>query len=673
MARRPTFAESAEKPRLLVCAFAEVPGQTGQGVRAEQLLLGFSHHLDADALSLKSKSLTHIQRVGAARMLRVPVAEGRGGEGTAARTAFSERLGAYRRALTRQLENDQYDVVYALDLFSAAAVLPHLGRARLVVEVADVPSVSWESRWPVSPRDKETRAEWEQQERAALKAAALIVTPSRQAARVVSERAADPRLIQVFPRLVDTRIYAPPTVEVDFGDTRTVAFVGGREGGARTAMLTTTLKLLGARAPEARFLLLGTPGRADTALREALQKRDLLERATFVDVAAPHELQYAVCGADVAVVIADPAALALPHRALESMACGRAVVIAAAEAIVRDHLVAEQHARVVPPDAPERIVEAVCALLDDTSLRARLGKAAEKQAARFDLGTRLPELAAMLRDATGVAFDAKLPPLEEVTAPAPIARAVPATRVAPAQRPLSAPTAPAPIPLPSTETASAPAAVPPARATPRASLADDDVDDDVAGPVLPEPVSLPSAEAIPLDPLHEATLDATLDNAALPAATLAAARPPSPTSKRPFVPLSAVRGIDAPSEHGGDVWAGDTMFDPAAVHPPASDPPPERVKGAMLNTDSGRAFSSVPPTVDVSAARSTSTPGARSLDVQSDAELSRDEWSLDTIADASPVPEPTRLPTAERHPSTHPPRSFLVQQGIADLTAEDDE
>jgi hypothetical protein len=94
----------------------------------------------------------------------------------------------------------------------------------------------------------------------------------------------------------------------------------------------------------------------------------------------------------------------------------------------------------------------------------------------------------------------------------------------------------------------------------------------------------------------------------------------------------------------------------------------------MLNTDSGRAFGSVPPTVDgVSAARSTSTPGARSLGVQSDAELSRDEWSLDTIADASPVPEPTRLPTAERHPSTHPPRSFLVQQGIADLTAEDDE
>jgi glycosyltransferase involved in cell wall biosynthesis len=666
VARRPTFAESAEKPRLLVCAFAEVPGPTGQGARAEQLLLGFSLHLEVDGLSLKGRNLTHIQRVGAARMLRVPVAELRGAEGTAARGAFADRLGAYRRALIRQLENDQYDVIYAVDLFSAAAVLPHLGRARLVVEVADVPSQSFDARWPVSSRDKDTRAEWEAAERAALKAATLIVAPSRQAARLVTERAADPRRIQVFPRLVDTRVFTPPTVEVDLGDTRTVAFLGGREGGARTAVLQSSLKLLGARAPEARFLLIGTPGRADATLRDVLQKRDLLERATFVDVSAHHELQHAICGADVAVVVADPTALALPHRALEAMACGRAVVVAAAESICRDHLVGEQHARIVPPDAPERIVESVCDLLDDTTARARLGRAAEKQAARFDLGTRLPELAAMLRDATAVAFDAKLPPLDEVTAPAPIARAVPATRAADPPRTASSATTPRPVPLPSTETTSSPAIVAPVGSAPRATLAD--VDDDVpaTAPEADTSASLPeaSAEELPIDPLH----DASLDNAGLPAVLMAAS-----TSPQPFVRFSAVRGIEGhASIENGDVWAGDTMFDPQAVRAPASDPPPERIKGAMLNTDAGGAFASVPPTIDgVSGARSTSTPGARSLGVRSEADAP-DEWSLDTIADASPV-EPTRLPSAERRSTTHPPRSFLVQQGIADLTAEDDD
>lgn len=653
MARRPTLAESAEKPRLLLCAFAEVPGQCGQGVRAEQLLLGFSQHLDVDALSLKSKTLTHIQRVGAARMLRVPVVEPNGGEGTAARSAFAERLGAYRRALTRQLENDQYDVVYALDLFSAAAALPHLGRACLVVEVADVPSVSWEARWPVSTRDRETRNEWEQGERAALKAATLIVAPSRQAARVVWERAADPRLIQVFPRLVDTRIYTPPTVEIDLGDTRTVAFLGGREGGALTAVLKSTLKLLGARAPEARFLIVGAPGPGDAGIREALQKRDLLDRATFVDVGAPHELQHAVCGADIAVVIADPAALALPHRALEAMACGRAVVIAATEAICRDHLVADQQACVVPPDAPEGIVERVCSLLDDTGLRARLGRAAKKQAVRFDLGARLPDLARLLREATGVAFDAKLPPLEEVTAPAPIARAVPATRVADPPRPLPSLAAPAAVPMQPTETASAPAVVVPVRSAPRASLVDDDDEGVIPAPVA-DVVSLPevSAEALPLD-------EATVDNALLPAATVVRATA-LPTSQRSFVPLSAVRGLEAESAEPGDIWAGDTLFDSDSVNPPAADPRPQRVKGAMLNTESGRA---------ANVARST---GARSLGLVSEGDPSSDEWSLDTIADASPVPEPTRPPPSSDGRATQPPRSLLVQQGIADRTAEDE-
>ncbi len=669
MARRPTFAQSAEKPRLLVCAFAEVPGQSGQGVRAEQLLLGFSQHLDVDAISLKSRNLTHIQRVGAARMLRVPVTEAKGGEGTAVRNAFAERLGAYRRALTRQLENDQYDVVYALDLFSAAAALPHLGRARLVVEVADVPSISWEARWPVSLRDRETRSEWEQAERAVLMAATLIVAPSRQAARIVSERTEDPRLIRVFPRLVDTRSYAPPTVEVDLGDTHTVAFLGGREGGARTAMLTTTLKLLGARAPEARFLLVGTPGRVDADLRDMLQKRDLRERTTFVDIGTPHELQQAVCGADVAVVIADPAALSLPHRALEAMACGRAVVVAAAEAICRDHLVAEQHARIVPPDAPERITEAVCDLFDDITARARLGKAAEKQAARFDLGARLPDLAQMLRDATGVAFGAQLPPLEEVTAPAPVARAVPPSRVAEPERRV----VPAPVALPTVETASPPAAVSSPRSVARASLvvdAHDHADDEAAAlaPSLSD-LSLPeaSAEALPLEN------DATFDNALSPMATLVAVPGGgSPATRRPDLPPLALRGLDVSGAEPGDVWAGDTMFDPAAVRSPPSDPPRELVKGAMLNTESGRAIERMPATAEVpSPDRVTSSPGVRSLAVQSDADSS-DEWSLDTIADASPVPEPTRPSTSDGRP-TNPPRALLVQHGIADRTAEDEE
>ncbi|HEY1099722.1 MAG TPA: hypothetical protein VGF99_12385, partial [Myxococcota bacterium] len=46
--------------------------------------------------------------------------------------------------------------------------------------------------------------------------------------------------------------------------------------------------------------------------------------------------------------------------------------------------------------------------------------------------------------------------------------------------------------------------------------------------------------------------------------------------------------------------------------------------------------------------------------------------STDTIADASPLADPTRQPSLERASlATVPPRSFLVEQNIGDMTAED--
>jgi len=729
--RRPAFVESAEKPRVLVCANAEVPGASAVGVRAEQLLLAFSGGLDLDALSLKGRNLTHIQRVGAARMLRVPVTEPVAGDGTAARSAFNERLAAFRRALTRQLDNDAYDVIVALDLFSAASALPSLGKARLVIEVSEYPSQRFGARYPVASKDSATRSEWEVNERAAMKAASLIVAPSRQAARHLSERT-DPRHIRVVPRMVDTRIFLPPTVEVDLGDAHRVAFLGGREGGVRTAILQATLKLLGARTSDARFLLVGTPSRSDAAITETLQKRALLGRSEFIDVASPQDIQLTLCAADVVVVIGDDDAWATPHRALEAMACGRAVVVAASDVACRDHITSGQNAVVVPAEAPDQIADAVAELLADAGLRSRLGKAAERQAIRSDLAARSPELAELLTEATGVAFSAALPPLEEVTQPAPVARAVPAT-------PLSVP-----APAPGTPMSTSRAAV---------SLADDDLSAPHVAPKKSVRASSPSssssaasASSFALPPMTtpqgpdktdkgknahsahaveagdaahavgahltehtdesspqaaakaqpQATVE--LNTSHLDAPTLAdddfsspnavepsspkPRRPQSHQSQRPFVSRSVVKGLSAEAEPQGDVWAGDTMLDPNAMQSP-SKPPPERVKAAMLNTDSGSVSAKRPaslaspdPTGPDETAFQTRrpvlhSPTARSLEVGLSSANEQDPWAPDTIADASPVPEPTRVPSQERALITHPPKSFLVEHGVGDMTAED--
>ncbi len=705
MPRRPAFAESAEKPRVLVCASVEVPGSSAAGVRAEQLLLAFSGDLDIDALSLKGKNLTHIQRVGAARMLRVPVPEPHAGDGTPARNTFLERLAAFRRALLRQLDNDGYDVVVCLDLFAAAAALPSIGKARLVIEVSELPSVVYDGRFPVSATDADTRVEWELGERAALKAAALVVAPSRQAARALSDRT-DPRLIRAFPRLVDTRVFCPPTVEVDLGETRTVTFIGGREGGGRGAVMLSALKLLGARTDDVRFLLVGTPSRADAALTDALQRRGMLDRCVLVDTATQADVHQALCAADVVVVPGDDGAWAIPHRALEAMACGRATVIAANDVACRDHVLPDQHAKVVPPDAPERIADAVVALLDDPVTRSRIARAGLRQSQRFDLGARGPELGAMLTEATGVTFTSKLPPLEEVTAPAPIARAVPAT-------PLSTRTAVAVAPVAVLSSVSSlvepmdpvPTLAPLATAAPPPLVDEDGHEGDGHegfghegdghegdghegdghegdghegfghegfGHEGDDGVDGGKEAAEDIDHLDSPTIE----TGELPRAVL--------RSSRPFVPMSAVKGLSAEAATAavGDVWAGDTMFDPGTIDG-GSSPVPERVKGAMLNTDSGSAPAArpaVPPTTDSSrpdarrpAHLRTTGPSATSLRV-GDTGLGGgdDDWGTDTIADASPLAEPTRLPSQDRGIITHPPKSFLVEHGVGDMTAEDD-
>ncbi|MDP2343691.1 MAG: glycosyltransferase [Deltaproteobacteria bacterium] len=638
MAKRPTLAESSEKPRALVCAFAQVPGSSAVGVRAEQMLLGFSNHLDVDALTLKATNLTHIQRVGAARMLRVPVPDLVSGEASLARSPFQERLGMFRRAVSRQLSADPYSVVVCLDLFAAAAAAPFAQKTKLVIEVADVPSVSFDKRWPVEAGDDVTRSEWDLAERAALKAATLVLVPSRHAARLLSDRT-DPRTLRVVPRFVDTRVFQPPTVELAMDDVKTVAFLGGREGKSRSVVVAAAIQSLLTAVPDARVLVLGTPSRADQQLTEDLTRRGVVEQVVLVDVASPQDLAQALCAAHVVVVAAGAEGdiYALPHRALEAMACGRPVVLTGSEAAYKDAIVPHTHARVCAPNDPDELAAQVGALLVDETARNTLARAGLKQARRYDLQTKLGEMGLVLTEGTGVTFTAQLPPLEEHTSPAPVARAVPAT-------PLPAPTAPR---------ARALSEKPEPR--PRAA----------------QPVTSPvSGKPRP------------------PAAAAAAAQRVARVA--PVAVPSSVAGAAAATfnsdEEGstGDVWAGDTLLDPLALPPVPSEPPPERVKGAMLATQSGSADrpkaqsasttveSSGPTPVGTARTRGQGGSGPRSLQLAMADDDNDDDWSRDTVADASPLADATRPPNSgEKPPQTHPPRSFLVEAGVGDMTAED--
>jgi glycosyltransferase involved in cell wall biosynthesis len=602
--------ESTDKPRALLAAFAEVPGPTAAGVRGEQLLLGFSSEVEFDALTLKGASMTHIQRVGAARMMRVPVPDVSSGE-AGMQAAFRERLATYRRALTRQLEAERYDVVLCLDLFSAATAAPLLHDAKLVIDVADVPSTTFAARWSVSAGDAVLRQQWEAAEKSALRAARLLMVPSRLAGRALSERA-DPRLLRAAPRLVDTRRFTPPSVELSLDGARTVAVHGGREPRRATAT-ADLLQRLARRVPDARLLLLGHPGRTDAALVDALARRDLNERVVLVDVATPVEVAQALQTADVVVVPAGGAGdgWGIPHRVLEAMACERAVVVGGTEAALKDAVQNGVHARIVD-GAADDVACAVRDVLDDDRHRRALAREGRRQALRFDFVGRSPEVAQLLTEATGVSFVAAVPPLEEDVASG-------------SSPPVAAPAAVSVRPPP----ANVVVAVPPAA------------------------VAAEYSEG---------------------AAAMPVRRPPT----RPTSSPSHVRSVSLSVPDGDgdgavvDTWSGETVLDDGRG---AAIAEAERVKAALLHTASGERERSSPTTTEASTsgARPMRSQGPRSVSLVIDALDGEDDWSRDTIADASPIEPSAPPPTRERIAEAAPlPRSMMLEVA-SEMTAEDDD
>ena len=167
-----------------------MPGASAAGTRTAQWLSVFGNK-EVDALTLKGREAAHIQRLGGARMMRVPNTAGK---------PFLERLSTYQRALQRQLAGDQYDLVWCADLFSASVVATSVKeKIPIVVEIAEVPSQSLAGRTLVGEDTAAVQKRWREQERAAIRAATKVLLPSRHVAKLLAERI-DARILQVVPR-----------------------------------------------------------------------------------------------------------------------------------------------------------------------------------------------------------------------------------------------------------------------------------------------------------------------------------------------------------------------------------------------------------------------------------------------------------------------------------------
>ncbi|MCP4501019.1 MAG: glycosyltransferase family 4 protein [Deltaproteobacteria bacterium] len=401
-------------PKVLYCAFAEVPGPSALGTRMRHWLQVLPDDVEVDALTLRGEGLPHIQRVGLSRMMRV-AAEGE---------TFEERLQIFQRALARQLAAEPYDLVFCADVFSAEiAADAKVAQERktkkksvLVLEAGALPATAFASLYPVDKHDSALKQKWAQAEKKVFKAVDIVLVPSRYAARFFSARV-DARRVQLLPRLVERYIFHPEAKPVKKDeveeDNRKLVVVFERRASARRTAVLRIIQALNESTTrrQVRLAILGKAVEGDR-LQADLDKL-FLNRVELLDGNSPQEIAGHLCAADVVVV---PSALeegldgfTIPHRALEAMACKKPVVVTGSEAPLRSVLQNGRCGVVVPEQDPEAAASSVVKLLESPGWRDELVQAAfAKVSESVSRRAVTPKLTTFLGDLLKMRFSPRL-------------------------------------------------------------------------------------------------------------------------------------------------------------------------------------------------------------------------------------------------------------------------
>ncbi|RMH40379.1 MAG: glycosyltransferase family 1 protein [Deltaproteobacteria bacterium] len=348
--------------RILVTGFCAVPGPHRVGVQIPHVLRALSGRHQVEVLTIRRGEQAYVEQYRRTRMLRVPVPE----------APVTKQIDAFRRALRRQLEGAEYDVVHFRDGWAGVPVMELRDRLKLrtVFDVARGPM----AQAPIP--DEALQAALARDEQACLAAADLVLAPTEPAARYLSSRGAGDRV-----RLV------PPGVDVDRfdwdharpGPARIVYAGMIRRGRGIRALLRAMVEVV--TRTDAHLALIGPvdPGFVDV-LRRDIAKYGLSQRVWVPGAVdnerVPEELAAAtICVAPMALELARQPTALYPTKLLEYMACRR-VLVAPRCGTVRLVVDDGQHGVLFEPGDPTDLAAQILRLLADPALRDRLARAA---------------------------------------------------------------------------------------------------------------------------------------------------------------------------------------------------------------------------------------------------------------------------------------------------------
>ncbi len=340
--------------RVLVTAFAPVPGSNAYA--AALIGMAAAVRAEIDMITLKTETLPLQQRLGDARLYRVPVS----GE------TPKERRASFGRAIRRQLEAQPYDIVHAHGPFEGQVIAVHRPDMdfRFVYEVG---TFADEAEGPDSVQI------WEQAHLRCLHTADLILVSTEAACRALADRGFGDKLAVVPPGVDVNALDWWPAARHDLGR---VLYLGSFAADRELATLLGAVRKV-SKQRGVRVLIAGEPdsGRR-RRLRRLVANLGLSDSVVVRGEPRAGSLPMLIAACDVGVVTASASPRFqefgdLPVPLLEYMACRRAVVAAGIPGVaevIRD----EREGLLYPPGDEDVLADGVLSLLKGGPLRERL-------------------------------------------------------------------------------------------------------------------------------------------------------------------------------------------------------------------------------------------------------------------------------------------------------------
>ena len=355
-------------PRVLLTGFCAVPGPRRAGVQLRHVIRALTPQNGVDLLVVREGDQGYVERQGSVRVLRVPTHE----------ADRRSQIQTFQRALRRQLDGADYDVIHCRDSWSGMTVLEAKPRFGFAV-VYDL------SRSPLGEAgaDLELDAQYTRDEDACVLAADVVLAPTPAAVKALQGRGRSERVF-LSPLGVDIDRFdwdAPPA-----SGPPKILYVGAIDPGRGVRVLVRALAEI-VRETDARLVLAGPIApKFEPPLREGIRELGLTDKVELMGAVDHDQMPALIASSTVCVVpsaqdLAHPESAVYPTKVLEYMACRRAVVAPRRETIA---MIAENNrdALLFEPGDPFDLSRKVLRLLGEPALRDHLAATAYERVRR---------------------------------------------------------------------------------------------------------------------------------------------------------------------------------------------------------------------------------------------------------------------------------------------------